>query len=68
MAKKQGLEVVLIQDLPPVHCIESNVWFNLTMTFLGDFSPQAVIMLKNTLSFSSCGFEDALVCSVIVEF
>ena len=68
VAEEQGLDVVLIQDPPPVHCMENNGWGNFTMICPGDRSPLAVIMIKNTLSFSPCGFESARVCGVTVQF
>ena len=68
VVEEQGLDVVLIQDPPPVHCMEKNGWGNFTMICPSDRSPLAVIMIKNTLSFSPCGFESARVCGVTVQF
>ena len=68
VAEEQGLDVVLIQDPPPVHCMENNGWGNFTMIRPRDPSPQTIIMIKNTLSFSPCGFDSARVCGVTVRF
>ena len=68
VAEEQRLEVVLIQDPPPVHCMEGNRWENFTMILPADFPPQAMIMIRNTLSFSPCRFGGARVCGVTVKF
>ena len=68
VAEEQGLEVVLIQDPPPAHCMEGNRWGNFTMILPGDSPPQAMIMVRNTLSFSRCRFGGARVCGVTVKF
>ena len=68
VAEEQGLEIILIQDPPPAHCMEDNRWGNFTMVLPSDSSPQVMIMVKKTLSFNPCGFEGARVCGVTVKF
>ena len=68
IAEELGLEVVLIQDPPPVHCMDSHPWGSFTRILPGDPSPKAMIMVKTTLGFRPCGFEGARVCGATVIF
>ena len=68
VVEEQGLDIILIQDPPPIHCMENTGWGNFTMIRPSDSSPLAIIMIKNTLSFRPCGFEGARVCGVTVTF